>query len=202
MAEPTNTSDNPFALYVVRLREGDVSALEELVGKYAPVIRLEARMRLRSPYLRGILDSQDICQSVLKSFFTRVAEGQYSFDRPEDLKRLLVQMACNKSLEHVRHQYAQKRDARRSVSLGDEARMVQGADEDPGTQVEWEELLVRGRLMLNDEERKVADRRSQGASWDEIAGELGGTPDRLRVMLSRAQTRIARDLGLGVDDDE
>lgn len=199
MPELTDTmSDNPFVAYVARLRAGDEAALEELVGRYAPVIRLEARMRLRSPHLRAVLDSMDICQSVLKSFFLRAAAGQFDIDRPEDLRKLLVKMACNKSLEAARREYAQMRDARRSVTLGAEAHQVAGGD-DPVGEVEWQELLLRARQMLTAEERRVAEGRAAGRSWEELAAALGGTPDGLRMQLARAQGRVAEALGLGVD---
>src|SRR5437764_5211653 len=193
--DPDLTADNPFFIYVARLRAGDEAALEELVARYTPVIKLEARMRLRSPHLRAVLDSMDICQSVLKSFFLRAAAGQFDIDRPEDLRKLLVQMACNKSLEAARREYAQRRDARRSVGLGDEAHQVPGGD-DPVVEVEWQELLMRGRQMLSPDERKLAEARAAGRTWEEIAAELGGTPDRLRMQFSRAQARVAEALGL------
>jgi RNA polymerase sigma factor (sigma-70 family) len=191
----TGPIENPFVAYVSRLRSGDQAALEELVARYAPVIKLEARMRLRNPHLRAVLDSTDICQSVLKSFFLRAAAGQFDIDRPEDLRKLLVQMACNKSLEAARREYAQKRDARRSVGLGEEAHQVPGG-EDPVEEVEWRELLLRGRQMLSAEERKLAEARADGRTWEEIANEFGGTPDGLRMQFSRAQARVAEALGL------
>jgi RNA polymerase sigma factor (sigma-70 family) len=191
-----DSPDNPFADYVTRLRCGDATALEELIARYAPVIRLEARMRLRSPHLRTVLDSMDICQSVLKSFFMRVVDGQFDIDRPEDLKRLLVQMACNKSLEHVRHEHAQRRDARRSVPLGDDAALLPDPEDDPGTLVEWRELFLRGRQLLTPDEQAIANRRIAGQSWDEIATALGGKPDQYRMQLARAQVRVERALGL------
>lgn len=190
---------NPFVAYVARLRAGDQAALEELVERYAPVIKLEARMRLRLARLRAVLDSVDICQSVLKSFFLRAAAGQFEIDRPEDLRKLLVQMACNKSLEAARREYAQKRDARRSVTLGDEAHLVAGGA-DPVEEVEWQELLIRGRQMLSADERRVAEARIAGRTWDEIAAEVGGTPDGVRMQFRRAQTRVAEALGLEAGD--
>ena len=194
-AVPDLPPENPFASYVTRLRDGEEAALEELVEHYAPVIRLEARMRLRSPHLRAMLDSMDICQSVLKSFFLRAAKGQFDIDRPEDLRRLLVKMACNKSLEAARREYAECRDARKSVALGDEAHQIAGG-EDPVGEVEWQELLLRARQMLSPEERRLAEGRSAGESWDELATSLGGKPDQLRMQLSRAQDRVATALGL------
>jgi RNA polymerase sigma factor (sigma-70 family) len=190
--------ENPFVEYVTRLRMGDEAALEELVANFAPIIRLEARMRLRSPHLRAILDSMDICQSVLKSFFRRAAAGHFEIDRPEDLRRLLVQMSCNKSLEHVRREHAQRRDARRSVPLGDVGEMI-SAVEDPGGEVEWRELLIRGRQLLTPEERQIAELRHEDLTWDAIAKKLGGTPDQHRMRLTRAQERVAAALGLEVD---
>ena len=190
--------DNPFITYITRLRAGDASALEELVARYEPVIRLEARMRLKAPHLRAVLDSMDICQSVLKSFFTRAAAGQFSIDRPEDLNRLLVQMACNKSKEAARKEHAQKRDARKTARLGDETDLLAGSA-DPFEDLEWRELLIRGRELLEPDERIVADRRVAGDSWDDIAAALGGTPDRHRMQLKRAQDRIVAALGLGTE---
>ncbi|WP_020470713.1 RNA polymerase sigma factor [Zavarzinella formosa] len=189
--------ENPFLGYILRVRAGEEAALEELVSRYEPVIRLEARMRLRSPRLRTILDSMDICQSVLKSFFQRAAAGQFSIDRPEDLRRLLVQMACNKSLEHVRREYAQRRDVRRSFPLGDEAASVPD-ETDPMAEVEWQELLARGREMLSPEEQALAERRRDGRTWEEIATELGGRADKHRMQLNRALERVAASLGLEV----
>jgi RNA polymerase sigma-70 factor (ECF subfamily) len=194
---PAAPADNPFVSYVARLRAGDEAALEELVARYTPVIKLEARMRLRSPHLRAVLDSMDICQSVLKSFFLRAAAGQFDIDRPEDLRKLLVQMACNKSLEAARREYAQRRDARKSVKLGDEAHQVAGGD-DPGGEVEWQELLLRARQMLSPDERRIAEGRANGRTWDELAGELGKSPDQIRMQLARAQKRVAEALDLEV----
>lgn len=192
--------ENPFLAYVSRLRNGDQAALEELITRYAPVIRLEARMRLRGRRVRAILDSMDICQSVLKSFFLRAASGQFEIDRPEDLRRLLVKMACNKSLQAVRREWAACRDARRSVALGEEAQDIAG-DDDPVGEVEWQELLLRARQMLSPEERRIAEQRSLGRTWGEIARDLNSTPDQVRVQMRRAQSRVAEALGLEGHDD-
>jgi hypothetical protein len=81
-----------YAEFVRRIREGDEHAAEELVRLYEPEIRLEVRgcLRLRNPALRRVFDSMDICQSVLASFFTRAAIGEFDLDEPSQLIRLLV----------------------------------------------------------------------------------------------------------------
>src|SRR5437764_5832423 len=106
-----------------RLRAGDGTAAAELVRRYEPEIRRAVRVRLTDPRLRRVLDSLDVCQSVLGNFFVRVAAGQLQLDRPENLLRLLVTMARNKVLDHARRQQAARRDQRRVATddLGLEA---------------------------------------------------------------------------------
>ena len=41
--------------------------------------------RLADARLGNLLDSMDICQSVLTSFFVRAAAGQYDLETPEQL---------------------------------------------------------------------------------------------------------------------
>src|SRR6478736_1392899 len=92
MAEDQGT----FADFLRRIRAGDQGAAAELVRQYEPAIRLEVRRRLNDPSLYPLFGSMDICQSVLASFFVRVAVGQYDLDHPGELLGLLVAMARNK----------------------------------------------------------------------------------------------------------
>src|SRR5262249_31129664 len=62
-----------FGDFLRRLRAGDEQAAVELVQRYERVIRREARLRLTDPRLGRLVDSVDICQSVLASFFVRAA---------------------------------------------------------------------------------------------------------------------------------
>jgi RNA polymerase sigma-70 factor (ECF subfamily) len=70
------TPDHSFHDLVRRVRSGDDAAAAKLVRHYGPALRRAVRTRLTDPELRRLLDSMDICQSVLASFFVRAA-GQY-----------------------------------------------------------------------------------------------------------------------------
>ena len=59
------------------VRTGDAIAAEELVRAYEPELRRAIRVRLTDARLRRLIDSVDICQSVLAGFFVRTAAGQY-----------------------------------------------------------------------------------------------------------------------------
>ena len=89
-------ADGGFREFIRRIRAGDEQAAVDLVRQYEPVIRTEVRMRLSDPRLYRTLDSMDICQSVLLSFFARAALGQYDLDRPGLLppSRLALPRRC------------------------------------------------------------------------------------------------------------
>ena len=197
--EPERPEDDGrrFADFFRRIKAGDDDAAAELVRKYEPALRLEIRIRLSDPKLRRILEPADLCQSVLKSFFVRAATGQFDLDSPEKLVALLRAMARNKVATQVRRQQALRRDIRRDVSLNaDNAAPVVAADPSPSQLAIGRELLDTFRLRLSAEERQIADLRSKGCEWNEIARELGGTAHGRRKQLVRAVDRIAHDLGL------
>jgi RNA polymerase sigma-70 factor (ECF subfamily) len=188
----------PFHEFIRRIRAGDEQAAAELVRRYESAIRVEARLRLSDPRLRRIFDSFDICQSVLASFFVRAASGNYDLENPEQLVRLLVAMTRNKVAHQARRQQAKRRDHRRNVADPGELDPA-GREPSPSREVAAREILGAFRQRLTDEERQLAELRSEGIEWTEIASRLGGTAQARRKQLARALDRVAHELGL---DDE
>ncbi len=187
-----------FTDLIRRVRAGDHLAAAELVRRYEPEIRTQVRLWLlrRPRQLRTVLDSVDICQSVLASFFVRTAAGQYELDRPEQLIGLLVGMARNKLSEQVKHHLAQRRDVRRREQLGPH----QGATADnaasPSAVVAGQDLLEAVWARLSPEERQIADLRAKGLDWAAVAAQTGGTPEGRRRQLGRAVDRILKELAV------
>ena len=188
-----------FPDFIRRLRAGDEQAATELVERYERVIRCEARLRLTDPRLGRLLDSVDISQSVLASFFVRASAGEYDLSRPEDLMRLLVRMARNKVASQARRQRARAADQQRVEGENLEATVA--APTDMVQLVAGRDLLEEVRRRLSAEERQIADLRGQGRSWQEVAAELGGTPEGRRKQLTRALDFVATQLGLDEDVD-
>jgi RNA polymerase sigma-70 factor (ECF subfamily) len=174
-----------FTELIRRIRTGDAGAARELIRQYEPAIRREARLRL-GPSLRPFFDSMDLCQSVLGSFFVRVAAGQYELESPSRLMRLLVEMTRNKVREKARK--------RRECGLGVSEPIA--SDPDPIDQLVNKDLLEEFRRRLSAEELVLWERRCQDVPWQTIATELGATPESLRKQYSRAIHRVARELGL------
>jgi RNA polymerase sigma-70 factor (ECF subfamily) len=192
--------EDVFADLIARVRGGEDQAAAELVRRYEPEIRREVRFLLRDPFLRRTFDSMDICQSVMGSFFLRAALGEYDLARPEDLIRLLISMTRNKVVDATRRQRAQRRDHRRSTSL--DAVDLAASTPSPAQVAEGREMLAVFRTRLTEEERQLADLRAVGREWADIARELGGTAEARRKQLTRAISRVSKELGLDEPEDE
>jgi RNA polymerase sigma-70 factor (ECF subfamily) len=191
-------STDAFDALMVRVQAGDPDAAAELVRHYEPDIRMEVRVRLRiqDGRVRRMLDSMDITQSVLASFFAGVAVGRLAPQHPQQLLGLLITMARNKLLSKVRDQRRQRRDARRGESFDAALHDVAAGGESPSQIVANRELLGEFRKRLSVEERRLADLRGDSQPWTAIATKLGGTADGRRKQLERAFARIARELDL------
>ena len=188
--------DGDFADFLGRIRAGDDEAASQLVRRYESAVRLEVRIRLVDSRLRRILDTMDIYQSVLASFFVRAAAGQYELERPDQLVRLLVTIARNKVAYQARRRQAQRRDQRREVAVDRPGREPAGAEPSPSRVASARELLAEFRRRLTPGELRLADLRADGWGWAEIAAELGGTAQARRRQLARALDRVATQVGL------
>ena len=164
------------------------------------MVRRVARVRLADRRLGRLLDSMDICQSVMASFFVRAALGQYELNTPDQLLRLLATMARNKLANQAHGQRARgatsdasttvRRRKRRST-----AATARRAVRSPrGSYSTWPWPPDRG-------ERRLLERRQEGAKWAEIAMDEGDTPEALRKKLTRAVERVAREIGLDESGD-
>jgi RNA polymerase sigma-70 factor (ECF subfamily) len=189
------SEDTSFRDLLHRVRAGDQDAAVDLVSRYESAVRRAVRIRLVDSRLKGALDSMDICQSVMGSFFYRAALGQFELEKPEDLVRLLVTMARNKLADQARRQ-ATTRRGRGMVRLGDAAEIdVPGVDPTASRVASAREVLEAAWQRLGSDERWLAEQRAQGRPWAELAAEVGTTPEALRKKHTRALDRVAQQLG-------
>jgi RNA polymerase sigma factor (sigma-70 family) len=185
-----------FEELIRRIRAGDQDAATVLVKHYEPAIRRAVRFRLADRGLGTLLESMDICQSVMASFFIRAASGQYELQTPGQLLKLLTAMARNKLTSQARKQNAQRRDSRRVISGGPDENRFVAADQSPSKEFAARDLLQEVHRRLSADERRILELRNQGSDWAAIATELGGSAEALRRKLSRALDRVAEQMGL------
>lgn len=191
--------DTSFTELFALVKSGDADAAQELVRQYEPEIRRVVRVRLTDSKLRRLVDSIDICQSVLAGFFVRTAAGQYDLETPEELLRLLVTMAKNRVVDMARYSQAARRDGRRNVGMEDhngDALELKAVGPGPESVIVNRELVDAVRSRLSGEELEIMQLRSDGRNWDEIAATLGEKSNAVRMRLSRALDRVSGELGL------
>jgi RNA polymerase sigma-70 factor (ECF subfamily) len=185
-----------FEELIRRVRAWDQEAAAELVRRYEPAIRRAVRVRLANARLGNLLDSMDICQSVLRSFFVRAAACQYDLETPEQVLKLLTAMARNKLASQTRKQHSLRRDNRRASAIGDaESRLVASGDS-PSVATVVRDLQQEIRCRLAPDEWQLLELRNQGHDWAEIAAQVGGLAETLRKKLARAIDRVVDELGL------
>ncbi|MFO0970405.1 MAG: ECF-type sigma factor [Gemmataceae bacterium] len=190
------TPDNQFQQLMGRVRARDEEAAAELLRRYESVVRRVIRINLRDARMRRLLDSMDVCQSVMATFFARTALGEYEVESPEQLLNLLASIARHKLINQAARLKARRRDIRRDDSLGDDHDRALDPASDPSEQVSAKEMLEKIQARLDPDERYLAEQRALGRGWRELAGELGGTDVALRKKFTRALDRVMCELGL------
>jgi RNA polymerase sigma-70 factor (ECF subfamily) len=190
------TEQDSFTDLIRRVRAGDQRAAADLVRQYEAAVRVEAHRRIEDVHLRRLLDSMDVCQSVLGSFFVGAAAGRYHLERPAQLRNLLAAIVRNKVAFHARKEQAQRRDRRRVEATPVDKLEVADRAPGPSRVLAAREQLHEVLRRLTNDERRLADLRAQGRAWADIAAEVGGTPAARRMQLSRAIERVSRELGL------
>jgi RNA polymerase sigma-70 factor (ECF subfamily) len=189
--------DLAFEELMRRVRRGDEAAAVELLRRYEAPLRHVIHVRLVDARLRRLFDVDDICQSVLASFFVRAALGQYELNQPEDLLKLLAIMARNKMADKARRPSLERRADRRVPLEELPHQAIASREGTPSQRVALQDLVREARRRLSAEECRLLDLRDQGKEWAEIAALVGGKPEALRKRLARAVDLVAEELGLG-----
>lgn len=195
-------TDSEFAALVEQIRRGNQNAARDLVQQYEHELRIMARVRLTDPRLRRVLDSMDVCQSILANFFARAAAGQFDLETPEQLMKLLATMVRNKVTDYARRQQADRRDTRRLHGQSSNELDLAGQTETPSVMVANAEILEKVREKLTPDELRIANLRRDGHSWEEIAEELSGSSEALRKQFTRAMNRVTAELRIDDSRDE
>lgn len=177
-----------------RVRQRDEVATAEFVRQFEPVIRRWVRvwMRMQDARLQRVLDSADVCQSVMASFLRRAEAGHFEFSHPGELVALLRRMSRRKWGHQVRHAQAERRDVRRVAEMS--AHDVAATGTAPSQIVANRELWAELCRRLSREERELADARADRREWTDIAAQFGGTAEARRKQLARAVERVLAEL--------
>jgi len=189
-------SPQSFADLLTRIRQGDEYAAATLLERYGDHVRRVVRIRTSDPRFWRQVDSLDLCQSVFANFIVRVRLGHYSIEDDKQLLALLSRMAINKVLRVRRRMYAARRDARRATDDPSGLHEVTDSESSPSAALQFQELLELFMARLTPDERIIAEKRKNGATWESLAAERATSEAALRVGFARSIRRISQELGL------
>jgi RNA polymerase sigma factor (sigma-70 family) len=164
---------DPVADWMRRWGSGDPEAAELLFARYGARLTQVAEQHL-SRKLAAREGSEDVVQSVFRTFFRRSAAGQFQLDTSAQVWRLLVKITLDKVCTRARHHAARKRSVAAEVQPEDDSWVAEalGREPDPAAAAELVDLmeaLVQGVPPLY---CRVLELRLQGTVPADVAREL------------------------------
>jgi RNA polymerase sigma-70 factor (ECF subfamily) len=182
-------------------RAGDQDAAKKLFDSYVERLVALARRRI-SVRLAGRVDPEDVVQSVFRTFFHRVKEGQFKIDEQDDLCKLLMRITVHKTLRKVAFHKAAKRNLNVEMGQGAEPQeqLQQLLDREPTPEeaVTFLDQLEHFLSQLKPLERQVVEMRLQGCSNEEIEKKLGIYDRKIRRYIEHVRA-LAEQEGLTPD---
>jgi RNA polymerase sigma factor (sigma-70 family) len=185
---------------VLRWRDGDQQAADELFRRYADQLvalahtRLSAKMALRT-------SAEDVVQSAYRSFFVHARAGRYSLERSGDLWRLLVAITLHKLRGQVEHHTAGKRSVHlESTSATDDgwfglAPQLLAQQPSPEEAAALADEVEEVMNHLDPLHRRILELRLQGYNLEEIAADVGRSIRTVKRGLSLIREQLTQRPG-------
>jgi RNA polymerase sigma-70 factor (ECF subfamily) len=169
---------------------GDENAARELFDRYAERLLALARRRI-SQRLASRVDPEDVVQSVFRTFFDRAKAGQFQFEDPNDVCKLLARITVHKTLRQIAFHKAAKRDP--SLEAGQNAegqeRLREILDREPTPEAAntFVDQLEHFLSRLRPPDRLILEMRMQGYNNLEIAEQLKVSDRKIRRLMERVR---------------
>ncbi len=184
------------AWLVASFRGGDEAAATALFERY--FVRLTALVRGRlGAKLRARVDADDVAMSAYRSFFVRVAAGQFELEESGDLWRLLARMALHKLSHQVERHSAEKRAVSQEERLTDANGLthdIASPEPSPDEAAAIADELEFIMRSLNETQRRTLELRLQGELLETIAAELGQSERTVRRTLAHVREIMVKRL--------
>lgn len=155
---------------------GSEDAAAELYDRYAERLDFLASRGLGSD-MRSLVESEDVVQSIFRTFFRRAAAGDYEIPDGSELWNLLVTISLNKIRSIGVHYRRQKRSVNRTVHSESKMMDVAGGDDVACHVLRMviDELII----SLPEAHRKIIQYHIEG--WD-VAGIASETQRSKRTV--------------------
>lgn len=190
-----NEDDSVFLMR--QFQEGDDYAAEKLFAKYFDQLDRYAGRRM-SDQLQQRIGSDDIAQSVYRSFFCKVRQGIFNVDQAGEVWKILAMLANRKVLQNVEWNRAGKRNPDREVAMEPAQQQNLNQGEDSGyNRVEVEDAIEFVLSSICGPWKKVFETADKVEKPSEIARQLDlSESDVRRVLVLRMKCAT------GLDNDQ
>ena len=190
--ESEQASDEPSDHSLLRrLRLGNQDAATQLYLRYAQRLRALTQAKC-SPDLAPRVDADDIVQSVFRTFFRRVAKGDYDVPDGDELWGLFLVIGLNKIRTVGAYHRAAKRDVRASSgaeALDQAAEVAAGGD---ATSLSILRMVIDEVLAgLSPAHRDIINLRIEGHEVAAIAERLGRSKRSVERILQGFREMLA-----------
>jgi RNA polymerase sigma factor (sigma-70 family) len=187
----STTHDAPLEQLIERLKQGDVTAAEQLLVAFEPQLRLLVRRQL-SPDLQAKFDSVDVVQSVWANLLDGFRGGRWQFRDAQQLRAFLLRATQNRFIDQVRkHRQASRRE--RPLDQPSTSDEPAAARPSPTENVRAAEMWDRLVALCPEQHRWLLELKRQGFSLAEIAARTGLHESSVRRILYDLARRFALD---------
>lgn len=172
---------------------------QQVVDRYTFDLLKLARQRLPDGIRRRV-DPEDVVQSVYRSFFRRLRNGEFAFDESHDVWRLLAVMTYHKVHNVTKYHRRQQRDASRDVSYEtaaqpETAAALQASTPQPDDLAILQEYLEKLLAELPQRHHQLVILRLEGFSIAEIADQLNVSQRTVLRVLAQVRNLAKRLIG-------
>jgi RNA polymerase sigma-70 factor (ECF subfamily) len=186
--------ETTFLEALERLRRGENDAATAVFQRYAGRLVAVAKARLNRQ-LRQKADPEDVVQSVFRSFFDHLADGEFQLKSWDSLWGLLVVMAVRKCYREARYYGGAKRDVRKELAgpglseSSDAQTAIVGREPTPSEAAVLADTLEELMRDLDDRDRQILRLRLQGHTAIEIGDLVGFTQFTVEGVLKKIRNR-------------
>jgi RNA polymerase sigma factor (sigma-70 family) len=175
------------------LRRRDEEAARCVYNRFVCRLVGLARGHLEKRIQRGV-DPEDVAQSVFKSVFHRLADGQFVLTNWDSMWALLATVTVHKCRKWADYYHAQARDVSREVPAQTDDSNWRVIDREPSPSealvfAETAEQVLEG---LEEHEQGMVALSMQGFSVNEISARLGCSYSKVYRVLRLIRQRIER----------
>jgi RNA polymerase sigma-70 factor, ECF subfamily len=187
------SSDESLGVMLDRWRNGDQTAAAAIYKRYEQRL-VQFAQRHIGKHLQPHVQPESVMLLVLESALGGIAAGRYSADKSGSLWGLMRHIADNKIRKKWEHLTAQKRDVRRSPSLGTDERLPEPAADNspPEDAVILVDELERIRSRMKPADFEILQLQLDGLSNPEIAERLGCARQTIRYKANRIEETLRR----------